>query len=447
MKLNLSRVKVLKEGDVGKGPVVYWMQREQRAEDNWALLYAQKVAIETNNPLIVIFNVVDTFIGATMRHYYFMIEGLKEVNERLSEYNIPFIILKGSPKDTITSFLKDIKASLLVADFNPLKITRRWKKEVFDHINIPFRQVDAHNVVPLWVVSDKQEFAAYTIRPKITNLLNEYLTDYPELIKMDKIDGFNNELDWEGLYNFIKVDNNVTIVKEIKPGAKAAFETLTKFFKEKYEGYGEFRNNPTKDFQSGLSPYLHFGQISPQKVAYLGSILDVNAESKKAFLEELIIRRELSDNYCYYNTRYDSAEGYPEWARKTLQEHEKDKREYLYVLEEFEHARTHDRLWNAAQKEMVKTGKMHGYMRMYWAKKILEWTDNAEVATEIAIYLNDKYELDGRDPNGYTGIAWSIGGVHDRQWFEREVFGKIRYMNYNGCAKKFDTELYISRFE
>ncbi len=441
-----SRVRILKDGEIGSGPVVYWMQRDQRAEDNWALIYAQNLAFKTNNPLIVIFNLVDSFVGAGLRQYHFMIEGLKEVNTRLEKYNIPFVILTGVPKEEIPKYLKEVDASVLVADFNPLKITRRWKKEVFDYISIPYRQVDAHNIVPLWVASDKQEFAAYTIRPKITRLLNQYLTDFPELQKMEAHVNFNKKIDWENLYGRLNIDSSVKIVENIKSGNAAAVSVLNDFLKNKYEKYGELRNDPTIDSQSGLSPYLHFGQISAQKVAYLASIVDVNIESKKAFLEELIIRRELADNFCYYNTRYDKSDGFPEWAVKSLKEHEKDKRDYLFVLEEFEHAKTKDKLWNAAQKEMVKTGKMHGYMRMYWAKKILEWSDNADVAMEIATYLNDKYQLDGRDPNGYTGIAWSIGGVHDRPWFEREVFGKIRYMNYNGCTKKFNVEKYISKF-
>jgi deoxyribodipyrimidine photo-lyase len=197
---------------------------------------------------------------------------------------------------------------------------------------------------------------------------------------------------------------------------------------------------------SNLSPYLHFGQISAQRIALETYKRKHNIETKDAFLEELIVRRELSDNFCFYNKNYDSFDGFPEWAKKTLNEHRKDKREFTYNLEQFEKAKTHDDLWNAAQIEMVKTGKMHGYMRMYWAKKILEWTETPEEALEFSIYLNDKYELDGRDPNGYTGCAWSIGGVHDRAWTERPVFGKIRYMNYNGAKRKFDVKRYIQKY-
>ena len=219
------------------------------------------------------------------------------------------------------------------------------------------------------------------------------------------------------------------------------------FLQNRLPTYDEQRNDPTLDGQSNLSPYLHFGQLSAQRVALETSKASANKKAKEAFLEELIVRRELSDNFCFYNENYDNFKGFPDWAKKTHEIHRKDRREYLYSREEFEQATTHDDLWNAAQIEMIERGKMHGYMRMYWAKKIFEWTASPEEALDIAIYLNDKYELDGRDPNGYTGIAWSIGGVHDRAWFERPVFGKIRYMNYNGCKSKFNVRAYIDKYK
>jgi len=231
-----------------------------------------------------------------------------------------------------------------------------------------------------------------------------------------------------------------------KPGESEAIKSLKNFLKNKFDKYNELRNDPTKNAQSNLSAYLHFGQISAQRVALNTQKITGNQESEKVFLEELIVRRELSDNFCYYNKNYDSFEGFHDWAKTSLNEHRKDEREYLYNLEQFEKANTHEDLWNAAQLQMVKTGKMHGYMRMYWAKKILEWSKSPDDALKIAIYLNDKYELDGRDPNGYTGIAWSIGGIHDRPWFERPVYGKIRYMNRNGAEKKFDIKSYINKY-
>ena len=166
----------------------------------------------------------------------------------------------------------------------------------------------------------------------------------------------------------------------------------------------------------------------------------LSAETKENFLEELVVRRELADNFCLYESAYDRFDGFPDWARQTLNQHRSDKREYLYTLNEFERGKTHERLWNACQQDLIRSGKLHGYLRMYWAKKILEWTPDPETALDYAIILNDRYSLDGRDPNGYTGIAWSIGGVHDRAWRERPVFGKIRYMNEAGCRRKFDVD-------
>jgi deoxyribodipyrimidine photo-lyase len=172
-----------------------------------------------------------------------------------------------------------------------------------------------------------------------------------------------------------------------------------------------------------------------------------NSDSIDVFLEELIIRAELAENFCCYCEDYDSTACFPDWAKSSLEKHSSDTREHLYSTDELEFAKTHDEAWNASQKQLVVEGKMHGYMRMYWAKKILEWTDNHEVAHQTAIYLNDKYELDGRDPGGFTGIAWAIGGVHDQGWKERDIFGKVRYMNYKGLKRKFDIESYEERYK
>jgi deoxyribodipyrimidine photo-lyase len=249
--------------------------------------------------------------------------------------------------------------------------------------------------------------------------------------------------DWKSLLRTLKIDMTVPEVKWIEPGEKAAQKAFRRFLRYGLENYNTHRNDPTKNAQSNLSPYFHFGHISAQRVA--NEILNstISSQFKNAFLEELVVRRELSDNFCFYNRDYDKFNGFPNWARKTLNKHRKDKRPYIYTSQKLEDGLTHDDLWNAAQWEMVTRGKMHGYMRMYWAKKVLEWTESPEAALQIAIYLNDKYELDGRDPNGYTGIAWSIGGVHDRAWNERKIFGKIRYMSYHGCKSKFDVDAYI----
>jgi deoxyribodipyrimidine photo-lyase len=323
-----------------------------------------------------------------------------------------------------------------------------WKREISKKMDIPFYEVDAHNIVPCLFVSNKQEFGAYTIRPKIHKALPEFLDEFPKLKKMKKFDDFGNEqnIDWKKINNILEIDFSVKEIDWIKPGSKAGIKLLDNFVKRGLINYAKFRNDPAENAQSNLSPYLHFGQISAQRVALNITKFGNNIESKEAFLEELIVRRELSDNFCYYNKNYDLFEGFPDWAKESLNKHKKDKRDFVYSLKEFEEAKTHEDLWNAAQTELAAKGKLHGYMRMYWAKKILEWSNSPEEALRIAIYLNDKYELDGRDPNGYVGCAWSIGGVHDRAWFERPVYGKIRYMNKNGCAKKFDIAKYIQKY-
>ena len=315
-----------------------------------------------------------------------------------------------------------------------------------EKIDIPFYEVDAHNIVPCRFVSKKQEFAAYTIRPKIHRYLSEFLNEFPELKQMKKSDSFGGSpIEWEVVYKGLNVNMDVQEVSWIIPGEQNALEALSSFLENRFDKYAEERNDPVRNAQSNLSPYLHFGQISAQRVAIEVKKYCGNPESEEGFLEELIIRRELADNFCLYNPHYDSFAGFPDWVKDTLGKHKTDKREFIYTKEEFEKAQTHEDLWNAAQNEMIKTGKMHGYMRMYWAKKILEWTNTPQNALNVAIYLNDKYELDGRDPNGYTGCAWSIGGVHDRPWTERDIFGKIRYMNRNGAKRKFDIDSYIQK--
>lgn len=439
-----ERIRCLNHEHGINGPVIYWMSRDQRVHHNWALLFAEQLALESRQPLIVVFNLVPSYPGATFRHYDFMLKGLMQVEKKLETLNIPFFTLTGNPEVELPRFILTCKAGAIVRDFSPMKISETWKKKVLESISLPFYEVDAHNIVPCWTASNKLEFSARTIRPKITGKLDTFLTGFPEL----KRQSFQKRIaspatDWKKLYGTLQVDMTVEPASWIDPGEEAALKTLKKFIDNLLDSYAKQRNDPNANAVSNLSPYLHFGQISAQHVA-LG-IKGSNAlqSSKDAFLEELIVRRELAENYCMYNEHYDSLLGIHPWARETLDRHRSDKRDYLYVPDDFEEALTHDPLWNAAQTHLRKNGKMHGYLRMYWAKKVLEWTKNPETAFDIALYLNDKYSLDGRDPNGCTGVAWSIGGVHDRPWFERSVFGKIRYMTYNGCVRKFSVDNYI----
>jgi deoxyribodipyrimidine photo-lyase len=452
MPVNPQRVRALTKRSQKKGPVIYWMSRDQRVNDNWALLYARELAQKHDSPLAVAFCLVPQFLGATGRQYRFLLQGLKEVEKNLQALNIPFCLLLGDPGKEIPHLLTEIGAGALVCDFSPLRRSQEWKAALAGETEIPFYEVDAHNIIPCWVASPKQEWAAYSFRPKVNRLLFEFLDEFPALQKSKERNSPTGkdaiENDWAAAERSLVADaySSADVAPKAKwlvPGEEAAAKLLGHFLEHKLIDYERDRNDPNIDGQSGLSPYLHFGQISAQRIALevLKSMKDAGA-----FLEEMIVRKELSDNFCYYNQHYDDMQGYPAWAIKSLAEHEKDRREYLYTLQELERGRTHDDLWNAAQNEMLQTGKMHGYMRMYWAKKILEWTASPAAALRAAIYLNDRYELDGRDPNGYAGIAWSLGGLHDRAWKERAIFGKVRYMNYNGAKSKFDVQSYINKW-
>lgn len=444
--MNVKRVKLLNSKKYTTGQIVYWMSREQRVNDNWALHYAIELAKKEKTYVEVVFCLREEFPHNTNRMVHFMLKGLEEVAQKLTEKNIPFHFLVGDPQNRIKEYVTTMKVGALVCDFNPLRWHREWTHSLAEKLSVPVYQVDAHNVVPVWEASPKQEFGAYTIRPKLFAKREEFLDVFPTLT-YQKAPQRIQSVDWKRVYQSIRTDHSVPEVTWLQPGEKAARQMLQHFIEEKLQFYDTQRNDPTKNALSLLSPYLHFGHLSAQTIALIMISIKGMAKQKESFLEELLVRKELSDNFCYYNKDYDNPNGFPQWAKETVQKHKDDPREFLYTRDQFENATTHDPLWNAAQKEMLKKGKMHGYMRMYWAKKIFEWSPTVEKAQETAIYLNDRYFLDGRDPNGYTGIAWSMGGVHDRAWFEREVFGKIRYMNYNGAKSKFDVKRYISLME
>jgi len=443
-----ERIHVLKDGMHGKGPVIYWMSRDQRANENWALLYAQELAVQESQPLAVVFCLATNFPGAGLRQYDFMIRGLQETEKELSRKNIPFYLLAGEPAELLHGFMGQHKVNTVVTDFDPLRVKRQWKEKLISLTTAKIVEVDAHNIVPCRLAGTKCEFGAYTFRPKLKRYLPSFLEEYPELKPQSQTGTFAIQgIDWIKAWKAVSPDPSVVPVTWLTPGSKAGTEKYRHFLETKLAQYADGRNDPNLDATSGISPYLHFGQISAQSVA-LQTIRDFPADTRTgSFLEELMVRRELSDNFCFYNPDYDRFTGFHEWARRTLDDHRQDEREFIYTYGDFETSATHDPLWNSAQNEMVKSGRMHGYMRMYWAKKILEWTSSPEEALEVAIRLNDRFQLDGRDPNGYTGCAWSIGGVHDRAWGERPVFGKIRYMNFNGCKRKFDVNRYMEKWK
>ncbi|XP_023171500.1 deoxyribodipyrimidine photo-lyase-like isoform X1 [Drosophila hydei] len=449
-----KRVRVLSSAsDVNeqyKGGVVYWMSRDARVQDNWALLFAQRLALKLELPLTVVYCLVPKFLNATLRHYKFMLGGLQEVERQCRELNISFKLLLGPAVERLPQFVNDEQIGAVICDFAPLRLPRQWVEDVVKALpaNVPLTQVDAHNVVPLWVTSEKQEYAARTIRNKINSKLSEYLTEFPPLIKHahGNVKG-SHGVDWTAAHKMLSCDMSVDAVEWAQPGYTSACKQLYDFCTRRLRLFYDKRNDPMADALSGLSPWLHFGQISAQRcVLEVSRYKTLFKASAEAFCEEAIVRRELADNFCYYNEHYDNLKGLHSWAYETLQTHRKDKRSPCYTLEELEQSRTYDDLWNSAQLQLVKEGKMHGFLRMYWAKKILEWTETPEQALEYSILLNDKYSLDGRDPNGYVGCMWSIGGIHDQGWKERAIFGKIRYMNYQGCKRKFDVNAFVMRY-
>lgn len=439
-----KRARQLKEGRTGAGPVVYWMSRDQQADDNWALLFAQQEALDRQRPLLVVFCLDSTYPAASPSHFRFLLDGLLEVEQRLAALSIGFALLATPPPTSLPPFLAEIDACLLVCDFDPLRQKRQWKEAILAAVAQPVWEVDAHNIVPVWTVSQKREYGAYTLRPKINRLLDQYLTDFIPLVRQPESCGVQ-----------ASATTRETIEKvmgklpppPLAAGPRAAGRAMQTAIAERLPTYAANSANPCQDSQSGLSPYLHFGQLSAQRLALAVRRSDIGEDSKRAFLEELIVRRELADNYCWYQPEYDRFSAFPDWAQSTLNAHRGDQRTHLYTRRQFEEAATHEALWNACQKDLVSSGKLHGFLRMYWAKKILEWSAGPEEALAIAIDLNDRYSLDGRDPNGYAGIAWCIGGVHDRAWPERPVFGKIRFMNENGCRRKFDVKAYIEGVE
>ncbi|MCW4018286.1 MAG: deoxyribodipyrimidine photo-lyase [Candidatus Bathyarchaeota archaeon] len=445
--LSEERIKRLNSADVrDKEYVLYWMQSSQRVHCNMALAYAVSWANKLEKLLVVYFGLTRDFPEANLRHYVFMVEGLHEVEAQLADIGVKLVVQVQFPEKGVVALSKD--ACLTVVDKGYLKLLRQWYASAAANLRCPMVQVEDNVVIPVETASNKEEYSAATIRPKINRNRDQFLQMCPPGEPKKASLGLRFEgidlADVDGVVSSLGVDASVGKAKGFQGGSIQAEKRLEDFLENKLPNYIDLRNDPTVDVTSNLSPYLHFGQISPVSVALQVLVADTPAEAKEAYLEELIVRRELATNYTYFNRDYDSFAGLPNWAKQTLEKHAVDVREYLYPLEELETAQTHDPYWNAAQNQMRLTGKMHGYMRMYWGKKILEWTKTPQDAFKTALHLNNKYEIDGRDPNGYTGVAWCFG-KHDRPWKERPVFGMVRFMNANGLKRKFDADKYVKQ--
>jgi deoxyribodipyrimidine photo-lyase len=429
--------------------VLYWMQASQRTRCNHALEYAIAQANGLGLPVHVCFGLMDDYPEANERHYAFMLHGLADVAGNLKKRGIHFIIRRGNPPEVALECAKG--AALLVCDRGYLRHQRRWRDRVADEAACGVAQVESDVVCPVEEVSDKAEFAARTIRPKIHRIWKQYLVRLPQgkLKHRATRAPFTSDIDLGDIpaaLAKLRIDRSVPPSKRFEGGEAAAARLLQAFVRQRLSGYEANRNEPVEDATSHLSAYLHFGQISPLQIALEAiKAKNVRAADRAALLEELIVRRELAINYVQFKSDYDSFEAIPSWAKQTLAKHEKDGRATIYSREELENARTHDPYWNAAQREMTTTGFMHNYMRMYWGKKILEWKAAPREAFADTLYMNNKYFLCGRDPNAFANVGW-IYGLHDRPWGERDIFGTVRYMNAAGLDRKFDIKAYAEKW-
>jgi len=444
-----SRVVSLNKRDAGQGDyVLYWMQQAQRATWNHALEYAIERANDLGQSLLVCFGLTDDYPEANLRHYTFMLEGLRDVGDALEKRGIPFVLQDGDPADVALKLGK--KASLIVCDRGYLEPQKKWRRRIAAEARCQVVQVESDVVVPVNIASSKREFAARTLRPKLTRLWPEYLKEVRgATLEKKNISSAPRSLDWrnpEAVVQKLKVDPSVPAVTNFfRGGTREAEKIFRGFCTEHLRAYKVNRNQPQTNHVSHMSKYLHFGQISPLWLA-----LEVrkhskgNADNITSFVDELLVRRELSMNWVEFTEHYERYECLPDWSRKTLAEHARDPRTHLYSRAQLEAGATHDPYWNAAMNEMRVTGYMHNHMRMYWGKKILEWGRTPEEAHATALALNNKFFLDGRDANSFANIAW-VFGQHDRPWFERPVFGKVRYMNAGGLERKCDIDAYVKK--
>ena len=426
--------------------VVYWMQRAQRGLDNPALDTAIEAANALGKPPVVFFAPVPFYPHANLRHYHFLQDGIPDIAEALEKRGIGFV-LRRFPDHSLIKFCQEVNPCLVVGDENPLRETELWRQTASRKLKAPVWTVDADVIVPTKLL-EKAQYAAHIIRPRLHRYLEQFLVQpanpkaklpwkpKPKIhslpLNSDITEGWN-------------IDRSVNPVAGFHGGTKEALRRLDDFVARKLKLYSKQRNHPEIDGTSDLSAYLHFGHISPVTVALAVKAATAPKDEKDTFLDQLITWRELSINMVRFNSNYDNFENGEAWAHRTLAEHTKDPRPVLYTQKQLESAETYDPLWNAAQMQMINLGWMHNYMRMYWAKKILEWSRTPADAYRTTVTLNDKYFMDGRDPNGYAGIAWAIVGKFDRPWFDRPIFGTIRYMSLASTGKKFDSKKYIEQ--
>ncbi|MCS7198369.1 MAG: deoxyribodipyrimidine photo-lyase [Candidatus Bipolaricaulota bacterium] len=437
-RIEPERIHRLNDRPLTRGQyVLYWMQASQRAFWNPALEFAVDLANEHKLPVLVCFGLTPNYPEANLRHYAWMLEGLRETAQALEERSIGFIIRLGNPPEVALSLAQ--KAAAIVTDRGYLRHQRAWRQYLAERAPCLVIEIEGDAIVPVETAYSRAAVSAAVLRRRLQPLIPRFLRPLHERAPQVKARFSEPTLDPtvpERLLALLDVDRTVGPV-DFPSGTRAARARLHNFLQKHLPRYAELRSDPRYEVTSRLSPYLHFGQISPVEIAW--EVARLNAPGASVFLEELIVRRELAINFVWYTPSYDRWEGLPRWAQETLHAHAADPRPALYSLEELEWARTDDPIWNAAQSALVRTGRLHNYLRMYWGKRLLVWTAHPKEALRIGLYLNNKYALDGRDPNSYTGVGWCLG-LHDRPFPERPIFGKVRPMTPEGFQRKYGTE-------
>ena len=421
--------------------ILYLVSRAIRFKDNQALYTAQKKALNQNAQLICLFNYYPNYPYANLRNMHFLLSGLLEMSQKLNKHNIPLLFRQGNLIENINDLRNDFDITNIITEQHVLKPILKAHDLLSEYCYsnmIEFLKVNTACVVPVDETSLKLEYAAKTIRPKIMSKYKSYLLNFypiqihPQSINIESF----NQIQFNNFFTQNKLEE--LSLSKLIPGEDAANAQLQHFIEHGLKNYAN-RNEYDSQGQSYLSAYLHFGMLSPLKM--IRDVENSQHENAPLFVEEALVRRELAENYCYYCKDYDSIKGAWTWAQNTLNQHINDPREYTYTLEQFVKAETHDDLWNFCQMKVVTDGYLHSYLRMYWAKMVLYWTKTPQDAIDLLIHLNDKYMLDGRDPNGYTGIMWSVAAVHDRPWFDRPVIGLVRAMGKDGTLKKSKLKL------
>ena len=443
-----TRIKVLKDGPENEqgAYVLYWMGLSQRAVFNPALEYAVDEANARGLPVVVAYGIAEGFPEVNARHWTFLLEGMADVRAALAERGIGFVARReGGPVGTALRYAAD--AALVVLDRNYLKPIRAYYADFVARAPCRVVQVEGDVVVPIETASPKHEYAARTLRPKIYRQWEDYLRPLKARRVRRSAEGLalDSTLDLDDIPRTVAgldCDHGVPAVRRFKGGHREAERRLAHYLGGPFKNYATIRGRPEAGAASHMSPYLHYGQISPVAIGLAVRAARTGDEADRAaYLEELVVRRELAMNHVYYQQDYDALAGVPEWCRKTLGEHGGDARRHLYTRAQFEAGETHDRYWNAAMQEMRETGYMHNHMRMYWGKKIVQWSKSPDEAWDIAIRLNNKYFLDGRDANSFTNVGW-LFGLHDRPWGPQPVFGTVRSMS-EASLKKFDADAYV----